>query len=287
MSVKKLALGWWFVWLWGAWALVGTQMAAAQDALPQDALPLEISLTLSRLEAKSRDPIQAILVLQNSSSFTLTNVMVQLQDDVFTAVAPNVSETVSPFSGEQVEYELTSSEVGTHQVVFVVSYEWEETAITRQHLEIVSEKVAITPRWFFDWPGFLMPLFAGAAITLAVGWFTDRRKEKQEDRLHRQQAIGVVVALLQAANKNVHWPYPDPVDFDLWEEVVIKGHLFSALNQFGRDTGYPDLSRQLVELSVTLADYNKRQANNNLTENHVNELRAELTAVLTSLGTER
>ena len=283
---KKLFLGLWFLYLVSMSVLGSIQLVLAEEDEEAPLQPLEISLISSRLEAKIDETVPATLVLQNNSSFTLTNVIVK-ERSVFTIESQeDISDIFVPFSGEQVQFDLKSDTTGKNQMVFAISYEWEDSGEIRQYTEVVSEEINILPKWSFDWPGFLIPLLAGATISLLVGRYTDWRKEKQEIELRQEQAQGVVLALLHAADKNVHWPNPELVDYKLWEEVVIKGHLYPSLNQFGIKIKNPGLSKQLIELFDDFAEYNERNSGNNLTESYVDELKQKLRIIISSLGSK-
>lgn len=244
----------------------------------QSSPPLKIQLTLDRAVLTADETTQATLTLRNISAFTLTNVTVQLQGTAFSSNAfPSVPDPIAPYSGARLDYGLQSQMVGSHNASFVVQYTWDDSnsPTTRQWIETVSVNgVEVRPWPDFDWPDYLIPLVLGLLVGLSSGWFNDWRKQQQEEQQREEQARGVTLAILQAARKGVE--AQEQVSFNLWEEAVVKGHLYPALHRLGRRIGKPELSKQLAELSIGLAEYNRRYENNNLTAEFMDELNSEL-----------
>ena len=245
--------------------------------------PTEIQLALDQTTLKKGQSAQAILVLRNTTPYTLTDVSAHLQGTIFAIISStDLPNTFPPYASTQAEYILQSLVAGSQNVVFKVEYSWDDsqTGTTHHWSEVVSvDGIEVTAPFTFNWPDYLIPLLIGFAIGQFGAWYSDWRKQRQEKRQQEEQARGMTLAILQAARKGVQ--AQEKVSFSLWEEAIVKGNLYPALHQLGRTIGKPELSKRLAELSVTLADYNERQAKNNLTEKFTADLFDELTALIT------
>jgi hypothetical protein len=250
-----------------------------------NAPPAQIQLTVDRTTLDVGDLSQAILVLRNTSPYTLTGVAAQFHGTAFKALnSTNLPDTLPPYSSTQAEYTLQSQVTGSHNIIFAVQYSWDdaETGIAHQWSETAMvEKIEVISPFAFKWPDYLIPLVIGALFTQLIAWFTDRQKQRQENRQREEQARGVTLAILQSVHKGVE--AQGQVSFNLWEEAIVKGNLYPALHQLGRRIGKPELSKRLAELSITLADYNERQSQENLTGNITTNLMDELTALIALL----
>jgi hypothetical protein len=130
--------------------------SAQEDSKP----PLETQLTLDRATLKVGESTQAILVLRNTSPYTLTGVSAQLRGTTFNLLtSTDLPDTLSPQSSTQAEYLLQSQLAGSHNAVFVVQYSWNDSSgASRQWLEAVSiEGIEIIPWLDFKWPDYLIP----------------------------------------------------------------------------------------------------------------------------------
>jgi hypothetical protein len=250
-----------------------------------NAPPAQIQLAIDRTTLNVGDSTQGILVLRNTSSYTLTNVTAQFWGTGFTVANPTpLLDSLPPHSSAQAEYFLQSQIAGSHNLIFAVQYSWDdaETGIAHQWDETATvEKIEVTSPFAFKWPDYLIPLVIGALFAQLIAWFTDRQKQRQESRQREEQARGVTLAMLQGVRKGVETQ--GQVSFNLWDEAIVKGNLYPALHQLGRKIGKPELSKRLAELSITLADYNERQSQGNLTDSLRANLMDELTALITLL----
>jgi hypothetical protein len=252
---------------------------AQEDNTP----PAKIQLAFDQTTLKKGQSGRTILVLRNTTPYTLADVSARLQETTFTIISStDLSQTLSPHTSTQAEYTLQSLVAGSQNVVFKVQYSWDDpqTGTTHHWGEVVSvDGIEVTAPFTFNWPDYLIPLLIGFAIGQFGAWYSDWRKQRQERRQQEEQARGITLAMLQAARKGVQ--AQEKVSFSLWEEAIVKGNLYPALHQLGRTIGQPELSKRLAELSITLADYNERQAKNNLTEKFTADLLDELTALIT------
>ncbi|NJN96548.1 MAG: hypothetical protein HC875_21800 [Anaerolineales bacterium] len=227
--------------------------------------PAQIQLTVDRTTLNVGDSSQAILILRNTSPYTLTGIAAQFQGTAFkTLNLTNLPDTLSPYSSTQAEYTLQSQVAGSHNVTFAVQYSWDDPNIglVHQWIETVSatkfEVAKVIPWWFnFDWPAYLIPLIIGLVVGWVGAWFAEWRKQRQEEKQQEEQVAGITLAMLQAIRKGIE--QKEAVRFNLWEEAVVKGNLYPALHRLGRRIGKPELSKRLAELSITLIDYNDRQ----------------------------
>lgn len=239
---------------------------------------VETQLLFDRTNLTTNESGVAILSLHNTTPYTLTNVAAELQGTTFELLQstppPNL---LPPFTSVQAEYTLQSQTSGSQNLIFTVRYSWYnlDTNIAHQQLETVFvEGIEIFPQFSFDWPEYLIPLIIGLVTGQLITLWADRRKQKQEERQREEQVSGVALVILQAAKKGIE--IGEPVSFDLWRDVVVKGNLYPALHQLGRNLGKPELSRRLAELPIRLADYNERQEKKNLTDTVRTELLNEL-----------
>jgi hypothetical protein len=212
-------------------------------------------------------------------------VSARLQGTTFTIISStDLPQTLSPHTSTQAEYTLQSLVAGSQNVVFKVQYSWDDpqTGTTHHWGEVASvDGIEVTVPFTFNWPDYLIPLLIGFAIGQFGAWFSDWRKQRQERRQQEEQARGITLAMLQAARKGVQ--AQEKVSFSLWEEAIVKGNLYPALHHLGRTIGKPELSKRLAELSITLADYNERQAKENLTDSFTTNLIDELTTLITTI----
>jgi hypothetical protein len=256
--------------------------AFAQDST---ITPVEIQLTVDRATLDQGETCQTVLILHNTMPHTLTNVGAQLQGTSFKVANPaDLPDTLAPYSSTQAEYTLKSQSDGSQNVIFAVQYTWDDpdTGMARHRIETAAATgIEVLAPSGINWPDYLIPLLLGFAIGQLGAWFTDWRKQRREDREREEQAIGVTLAVLQAARKGVQ--EREKVSFSLWDDAIVKGNLYPALHQLGRTIGKPELSKRLAELSISLADYNTRLAGENLTEGLTNDLMDELKALMVIL----
>jgi len=255
--------------------LLPTSVSSAQE---NNNKPLEIQLAIDRKTLEVNESTQATLILHNTTAYTLTNVSAELQGVAFKVLnSTSLPNSLPPHVSAQANYVLQSQISGSHNAIFIVQYSWDDlaTGITYQQLEIASvDEIEVTDPWAFDWPDYLIPLLIGLMVGQFGAWLNDWWKQHQTKRQQEEQARGITLAVLQAARRGVE--AKGPISFDMWDEAIVKGNLYPALHQLGRTIGKPELSKRLAELSITLADYNERQANGQLTEDKVNALIDEL-----------
>jgi hypothetical protein len=248
-----------------------------------DAPKPEIQLVVDHTLLNSGDSSEAILILRNTTPYTLTDIEAQFQGTTFTVIdSTDLPTILSPYTSAQANYTLQSQTVGSHNVVFVVQYSWDnlEQGTTHQWLESVSvEEIQVVNHWgAFNWLDYLIPLFIGSFLSLFGFSANEVFKQRREAHQREEQARGITLAILQAIRKGVE--AKEQVSFSLWEEAIVKGNLYPALHQLGRTIGKPDLSKRLAELSIFIVNYNEREAKGNLTEEIATELRDELTELI-------
>ncbi len=245
----------------------------------------QIQLAVDRTSLNTGESVQAVLVLRNTTPYTLSNITAQLQGTSFNVVnSIDLPDTLSPYTSAQAVYTLQSQNAGSQNLIFAVQYSWDnpDTGTTSQWVETVSvEKIEVISPFAFRWPDYLIPLVIGAFLGQFIAWFTDRQKERRENRQREEQARGITLAMLQGARKGVE--AQGQVSFNLWEEAIVKGNLYPALHQLGRKLGKPELSKRLAELSITLADYNERRTKENLTGSFLTYLIDDLTVLIAIL----
>ena len=248
-----------------------------------DAPPAQIQLTVDRVNLNLGESTQAFLILRNTTPYTLTNVGAQLQGATFKTVnSTDFPTTLSPHISAQAAYALQSQIAGSQNIIFAVQYSWDDpdTRTTHQWLEMASvAEIEVKTPSDFNWPDYLIPLVIGLVTGQLVAFLNDWRRQRQEEHQREEQARGVTLAMLQATRKGIE--AQDHVSFSLWEEAIVKGNLYPSLHRLGRKMGKPELSKRLAELSIILADYNERQAKENLTDDIQNKLVSELTALIT------
>lgn len=265
---------------WLVFFLVGKGTLAQEGS----DIPVEIQLAVEQSTLEVGELNQAILTLRNRTPYTLTHVSSQLQGTTFSVThSIELPEILAPYSSRQASYTFKSQTAGSYNAIFAVQYSWHDPNVgAKQHFieTVVFEGIDVT-EYAFDWPDYLIPLVIGLLSSQLVTWLNEWRQERQDAQQQEEQAKGITLALLQAALKAIE--AEKPVSFDLWQDAIVKGHLYPALHQFGRKIGQPELSKGLAELSITLEQYNQRQAKENLTANLVSRLKNELTELIKAL----
>lgn len=247
--------------------------------------PVEVGMTIDRTSCNPKESVQSILAINNTTPYTITNITVLFQGGAFTAkTLAGLPKVLLPHASAYGKYELTGWSPGEHQAMFVLQYSWHDPKTVWIHSRVETGSVGsieVTPAFSFDWPTYLIPLLAGFVISQLGVWFADRRKRLEEDRKQEEQARGVAIALLQAARKGIE--RREKASFRLWEEAVVKGNLYPALHRLGRKIGKPELSKELAEASVSLADYNSRIQESNLPDDLPPRLISDLTALIVTI----
>lgn len=253
----------------------------AQETPPA---PIEVEFAVDQTSIKQDETIQAVVVLRNTTGFTITQVSLQFQTMAFSPVqVADPPDNLLPFASAQASYIFAGQETGNRNLIASLEYTWTdpETTVIHHHIETIQATgLEIKPKFAFSWPDFLIPLFAGFLISQAGIWLVDKRKERRETAQRREQAIGVVLAILQAARKAVETK--EPVSFDLWKEVVLKGNLYPSLHEYGRHINQLTLPQELAELPIKLDQYND-QRSHNLTDESLAALREELDRLIATI----
>jgi hypothetical protein len=84
--------------------------------------------------------------------------------------------------------------------------------------------------------------------------------------------------LLQGARASIR--LKEKVYYGLWEDAIVKGNLFSSVQKIGSLSGKIDLSNQLSELAIQLADYNDRHGKHQLNSNLTDDLDNKITELI-------
>lgn len=251
----------------------------ARPSVP-DSSPLEIDLSADRKTTNQGDTTQAILTLQNTSSYTITNLIVEFESAGFSTDLNSTPATLAPFTSIKHQYTLQSRTAGVHNVLFTIAYEWfdPETTIKQHRISQVSiDELIVESPPSFDWPDFLIPLIVGFVIGQFGATLSEWRKERKE----RKSIKSVILTFLVASRKSVQ--ENEQIPLDLWKEIVAKSDLYSVLSR----SGNKDLPARLTELTITFNDYNERQLKSNLTDSIVNKLDKDILDLKLLIENER
>jgi len=240
-----------------------SESAQAQDTI---LAPAHVQVHSDRTSLEPGESCQAILTLHNTAPFTLTSLTAHLHNTQFTVVtATRLAGIVPPYTDVETLYTLQAQTAGSHNIIIRVQYAWVDPVsgvMNRRSETVTADSIDVVEPPGFDYPEYLIPLVIGFVFShlsvVLVDWF----KQHKEKRKEEEQVRGVVLALLDAAQQSLGmWKETtkERVHFDLWQEAIVKGDLYPALERLARRTGYPDLLKELAELSVLFFDYNERK----------------------------
>lgn len=263
---------------------------------------LDAELVLERTKLTVNETTSAMLILRNTTPYTLTNITVEPGGTAFQINnSPSLPDIMQPHSGTKIDYDLQGKNPGSYNIIFIVQYSWNDLRgpTTNQWIESVSANgIEVTDTWTFNWPEFLIPLLVGSTISLIVSagtfYISDRYKQNQEEKKREALAKGVILAVLQTANQTIQRSNealannisPEKVSMSLWEESIVKSNLYPALHKFGQKIGEPQFSERLTKVSIVLSDYNSRIADGKDVHSIMDDLHKELTALIRIVETK-
>jgi len=254
--------------------LLAVRFAVPIQAQEVPSKPLEIELSLDRSSMRANDTCQALLVIRNTSCYTVTNIGARLiGENLGVETHGSLATVISPYSSASTEYTLRGTSVGSHNVVFEMQYSWSDqnTGMTHHSTETIhAGSIEVLPRLNFNWPNYVIPLVLGFVMGQVGSWLADRHKYQKEQLEQEEQVQHVTLSILKTSLEGVK--KKEQVPFALWSEVVIKGHLSPALHRLCRRIGNAQLSQKLAELTITLEVYNRRQTNDTLEPDFVAKL---------------
>ena len=264
---------------------VSTGIALAQE--PQQP-PADISLHVSTLSLAPGEPLQALLVLQNTTAFTLTNVHVEFQQHTMHLLdTTDVPTTLTPFSSIQSNATLQTQQTGSQNILVTVQYSWVDmiTGLPHQHIETVAAgPIEVIVPEGFQWPDYLIPLVIGSLVSLASVVLTDTWKRQREACAAERQAIGLVHGLLHTAGAAI--AKHEKVQLAPYNEALVSGNLLPSLYRAGRRQGQVELPERVAALMVALRAYNERVPVNWTDEMHA-RLTQEIQALREIIETDR
>lgn len=96
---------------------LGKTVSAQETTNP----PVNVQVTVDQTSLEVDAPLQAVLILRNTTAYTLTNLSAQLQSTTF--VLPNtinLTDTLLPYTSTSVTADLHSPMTGIHNLIFTV-----------------------------------------------------------------------------------------------------------------------------------------------------------------------
>jgi hypothetical protein len=224
-----------------------------------------ISCIVDKLSISEGDTVVVVITVTNPKQYELTNLDIHYEGKDFTVVEePSAPSTILPFSSYKGVWTLKSLGVGKQNLVFSVAYSWQNKETHNEIVTVSTEQVEITPTVSFRWPDYIIPLiigiFTSQAVTLINNWMNEGKERKKQE----EQARGLLLAVLQSAKGAIE--NQAKASFGLWEEGIIKANLFPAIYRLSALLKLPDMPKRLADLSISIADYNQRLDNNNVTE---------------------
>ncbi len=251
-----------------------TNSASAQKSTDG---PLEISLILGNQSIRKGEIAEAIIIINNNSSFETTVNISSMKNKYFLVNnLPQAQFTVPPYESYQSTFQVIGNQIGAAELTVLVQYSWADPSVKQEYIktEVLKSNSIDVTGFKVDWPNYMFPLVIGFLFGQLGTWLIDWRKQAKEDQARQEQTTGITLATLHIAQKALE--RSETISFAPWEDMVLKGNLYLYLIRLGKKLKDQRLANRLTDLSVVISEYNNCRAEGSLSEDFVIDLTEEI-----------